>query len=47
MALFKKKDDGYVDLSEKMRKRQAQAESFKASEPEVEETPAQENSSGG
>lgn len=50
MAIFKKKKEKYVDLSEKMRKQKAQAESFKNVEPEVEKTNVgntDSNSNGG
>jgi septin family protein len=50
MALFKKKNEGYVDLSEKLRKRQEKIKSFKENnlqDEEVEEKAVETSSNTG
>lgn len=45
MAIFKKKEPGYVDLSEKLRKREERLNSFKESTSESQTEQAQETAS--
>ena len=47
MSMFKKKSDKYVDLSERMRKQNERAESFKSTIPEPEEKKSESSSGGG
>ena len=48
MAIWKKKNDGYVDLTEKMKKKQERVENFQSnvSEPKVQEETPNSNGNG-